>query len=80
MNLVLTLTKAMLIKAARTGERYNIMEMISDVPSAKVVSGNPAVSVQVRVADQDIDRLRQSVGTMCTIDRKTEFELFKSAG
>lgn len=80
MNLVLTLKKAMLLKAAQRGTRYDIEKMISDVPSATVVSGNPAVSVQIRVADKDIDRLRQSVGASCTIDQTTEFELFKTAG
>ena len=69
MKLVVSLKKAKVLEAARSGQRYNITRLIEDVPSAAVVSGDPAFAVSVEVEEGYADLLRRSVAEFCTCRR-----------
>jgi hypothetical protein len=73
---VVTLNKAKMLEAARSGSRPDLRSLIESVPSATVVSGNPAVSVEVEVAPEHVDELRDTVRSMCTIGPYIELDLY----
>ena len=74
-ELVLTLSTERLI-AAVGGDRVDIRELIRGVPTATVVSGDPACSLKVRVSESYVDRLSDAVRDVCDVDEDVKLQLY----
>jgi hypothetical protein len=59
------------------GETIDISKLISKVPTAEVLAGDPACSVQVRVAPQYTERLKSAVAGLCLVDGYTDLDLYE---
>jgi hypothetical protein len=74
MELTLTLNGTLMRQGA------SIALLLTKVPSAKILSGDPSVSVLVSVDKRDIDKLRAAVRDSCTTSSLTELELLARGG
>lgn len=63
-------------EVARGDAYFNIEELIHDVPTATIVSGNPTVSVRVEVAKEYADRLCRAVEDTCTVGTYRYLEVY----
>jgi hypothetical protein len=59
-----------------SGEAVDIRRLVDAVPTARVVSGNPRVSVRVSVDDKQRDRLFSAIRSYCVVDRYSDLDLF----
>ena len=77
-QLIVSLKQANMLKVAQGAAEYDIGDLIGDVPSATIISGDPGVSVHVAVEARYADVLREAVGDLCTVGPYRTFTLLKS--
>jgi hypothetical protein len=56
--------------------KLDLRELLSGVPSAQIISGNPCVSVQVSIDARERDHLFEAVRSYCVVDDYAEMALF----
>jgi hypothetical protein len=57
----------------------NIASLVEAIPSAKIVAGNPTISVQVMVDEQHQTLLRNAVAKFCVVDEYVDLDLYGTA-
>jgi hypothetical protein len=65
-KLVVCLTSDLMVANA-SGARHNISEMVESIPSVRILSGDPSISVNVEVDDRYANRLRNELDGRCTV-------------
>lgn len=55
---------------------FDLTSLVKKIPSAQVVSGDPTISVQVRVADAYLNHLRSALAPYCVFDEYSELDLY----
>jgi hypothetical protein len=59
-----------------SNETVDIGELVTAVPTARIVSGNPSISVHVVVDDKESERLFTAVRRYCIMDSYSDLDLF----
>ena len=60
----------------RAGTRVDIAALLSDIPTAEIMAGDPRVSLQVRIDEQDHNRLIAAVGDYCIVEDYVDLDLY----
>jgi hypothetical protein len=74
-ELTLTLKDQLLRESVRGEKSVDIAKFLESVPSARIVSGDPHVSVRVFVEPPHKSKLLAVVRDVCTVSTYTELEL-----
>jgi len=59
-----------------SGSAVDIVSLVKAVPSARVVAGDPAISVQVSVDERQQAMLWAAVGDFCVVEDYSDIELY----
>jgi hypothetical protein len=56
--------------------RVDLLQLVAKVPTARVISGNPAVSVKVSVDQSQRGKLIAAVSGYCVVDNYADLDLY----
>jgi hypothetical protein len=59
-----------------TAAGIDIASLVDAVPGALILAGDPSISVQVRVADGQQERLRAAVKGLCVLEDYADLDLY----
>ncbi|MCK1412373.1 MULTISPECIES: hypothetical protein [unclassified Bradyrhizobium] len=62
-----------LMVANSQGARHNIHEMVRSIPSIKILSGDPSISISLEIDNRYTDRLRDTLDGRCTVGPERTF-------
>jgi hypothetical protein len=75
-TLLVTLDGSALDAEIDEQKTFNIVEAVKNVPSLRVVEGDPSYSVVVTIDSRHVDALHQAIDGFCIVGKDAIFDLY----